>query len=260
MQAAYEELAQQLAKAWRSGATLPAPAPEAAPRSRADAYAIQSRMIEILGERSIGWKVGAAVPAVQVMDGHDGPIIGRLLASRLFTSPATVPSAMVVGHKIESEVAFRFTADIPARSSPYTRAELEPHLVFHPGLEVAGSRYAPGSDRKPTTRDLIADNGVCVAYVVGEGVEDWREIDFATLPIDARVNGGASIPTFSGEYFRDPAEILVEIVNGLSDRGIDIASGELLTTGSLTLPTSIEAGQTYVARFGEFGTLSIELQ
>jgi len=261
MQSVFEELAQELAKAWCAGGTLALPSAEAAPRSRVDAFAIQDRVAEILGDRCVGWKVGAAVPAVQVMEGHDGPITGRLFASRLYSSPARVRAAMFVGFKIESEIAFRFKQSVPARAHPYTRAELEAQLVFHPGLELAGSRYAPSpGGRKATTRDLIADNGVCGAYVVDDGVDDWRHIDFAALRIDARVDGGEPIHMFSGEYFRDPVDILVETVNGLSERGIGIAAGDLLTTGSLTRPTSVQAGQTYVARFGDFATLSLGLQ
>jgi 2-keto-4-pentenoate hydratase len=261
MQPVFEDLAQQLAKAWNAGRTIALPVAEAAPRSRTDAFAIQDRMAEILGDRCVGWKVGAAVPAVQVMEGHDGPITGRLFASRLYTSTAQVPAAMFIGYKVESEFAFRFTQNVPARERPYTRAELEPRLVFHPGLELAGSRYAPSlGGRKSTTRDLIADNGVCGAYVVADGFDDWRDIDFAALPIDARVDAGEPIHRFSGEYFRDPVDILVETVNGLSERGIGVAAGDLLTTGSLTLPTSIQAGQTYVARFGDLATLSVCLQ
>ena len=260
MQPNFEALAQSLAKAWNAGGTIALPAAEAAPRSRADAFAIQDRMAEILGDQCVGWKVGAAVPAVQIMEGHDGPITGRLFANRHHTSPAQLPAAMFEGYKIECEFAFRFKNRVPAREQPYTRAELEPVLVLHPGLEVAGHRYAaaPGS-RKSTTHDLIADNGACGAYVEADAIDDWRHIDFAKLPIDARVDGGEPIQTFSGEYFRDPVDILVETVNGLSKRGIGLSAGDLLTTGSLTLPTSMRAGQTYVARFGDLATLRLSL-
>ena len=258
MQTSFEELAQALARAWNAGGTISLPAPEAAPHSRADAFAIQDRMAQILGDRCVGWKVGAAVAAVQVMEGHDGPITGRLFAERLHTSPAQLPVAMFEGYKIECEFAFRFKNSVPAREQPYTRAELEAGLVLHPGLEVAGHRYPalPGS-RKATTHDLIADNGACGAYVEADGIEDWRHIDFTAVAIDARIDGGEAIQTFSGEFFRDPVDILVETVNGLSSRGIDIAAGDLLTTGSLTLPTPMRAGQTYLARFGDLATLSL---
>jgi 2-keto-4-pentenoate hydratase len=260
MQPTFEALAQSLAVAWNAGGTIALPALESAPRSRADAFAIQDRMAEILGDRCVGWKVGAAVPAVQRMEGHDGPITGRLFAARHHTSPASMPAAMFEGYKIECEFAFRFMARVLARERPYTRSELEPNLILHCGLEVAGHRYAfNSSGRKATTHDLIADNGACAAYVEGRGIQHWKDVDFANVKIDARIDDGVPIQTFSGEFFRDPVDILVETVNGLSKRGIDVLPGDLLTTGSLTLPTSIRAGQRFVARFADLATLELSL-
>jgi 2-keto-4-pentenoate hydratase len=260
MQPIFEDLAQSLVNAWNAGGTIPLPGAEAAPRSRADAYWIQDRFAEILGDQCVGWKVGAAVPAVQVMEGHDGPIPGRLFATRHFTSPAQVPALLVGGYKIESEFAFRFKNKVPARKRPYTRTELASELVLHPGLEIAGHRYAKNpANRKITTHDLIADNGACGAYVEAAGIEDWEHFDFREVAIDARIDGGAPIQSFSGEYFRDPVDILVETVNGLSERGIGLAAGDLLTTGSLTLPTPLHSGQTYVVRYGDLATLRLSL-
>jgi 2-keto-4-pentenoate hydratase len=260
MQPKFEQLAQSLAAAWRTCGTIPLPAAEAAPRSRADAFAIQDRMAEILGDRCVGWKVGAAVRAVQILEGHDGPITGRLFAPRLYTSPARIP-ALYEGYKIECEFAFRFAQNVPPRARAYMRAELEPQLVLQPGLEVSGVRYATSAgSRKANTHDAIADNGSSGAYVVGDGIAEWRGLDLAALPIDARIDGGAPIHTYSGEFRRDPVDILVETVNGLSERGIGLAADDLLSTGSLTLPTPLHAGQTYVARFGDLQTLTVSMR
>ena len=54
-------------------------------------------------------------------------------------------------------------------------------------------------------------------------------------------------------------DIAVETVNGLGERGIGLASGDLLSTGSLTLPTPLHCGQTYVARFGDLATLAVSV-
>src|SRR5947209_2404806 len=102
MKQTLENLARSLAEAWRTGKPIPLPPAEAAVASRAEAFAVQDRMAEILNEAIAGWKVGAAVPAVQILEGHDGPITGRLLASRLFTSPGCLPASMFDGYKIES--------------------------------------------------------------------------------------------------------------------------------------------------------------
>ena len=258
IQASFESLARTLADAWRQGASVAAPAAEAAPRSRADAFAIQDRMGEILGDRCVGWKVAAAIPAFQRMTGFDGPYVGRLFAKRQHTSPARLPAGMFPHYKIECEFALRFKTGLSARSQPYTRAELEAILVFHPGVEVTGSRYDEASgSRKLTVYDLIADNGAGGAYVEGPAIGDWRGIDFAALPIEARIDDGEPIQVFTGEFRRDPVDIVVETVNELSSRGIGIAPGDLITTGAVTLPTQLSAGQTFVARFGELATLRL---
>jgi len=258
MQAKFENLAQALAKAWREGASVPAPAADVAPQSRADAFAIQDRMAEILGDRCVGWKVAGAIPAFQRMEGLDGPYVGRLFANRHHASPAQLPAALFMRCKVECEFAFRFKAMVRARKEPYVRSELEPALILHPGLEVTGRRYAaiPGS-RKLTVYDIIADNGAGGAYVEGTGIEDWTRIDFSAVSIDARIEQGEPIQNFTGEYRRDPVEILVETVNELSARGIDVSQGDLMSTGAVTLPTQMGPGQTFIARFGDLGTLRL---
>lgn len=258
MKEAFERLARSLADAWRTGKTVPLPPAEDAPASRADAFALQDRMAEAIGDRCVGWKVGAAVRAVQIMEGHDGPIVGRLLAQRVYDSPGQVPWDLFDGCKIESEFAFRFRAAVPVRAEPWTRAELTPLIEFHPGLEIAGTRFTPNTGgRKVTTRDAIADNGTGGGYVVGSGIADWQGIDFAGMPIEARIDGGEPLHTYTGEFRRDAVDILVETVNGLSERGIGMAAGDLLSTGSLTLPTLLRRGQTYTARFGDLMTVSV---
>lgn len=260
MKPSLEKLAASLAEAWRTGRTIPLPPAEAAPSSRAEAFAVQDRMAELLGERVVGWKVGAAVRAVQILEGHDGPITGRLLASRVFANPGRVPAALLEGYKIECEFAFRFTKNVPARAGGYTRDALAPLLTFHPGLELAGSRYALPGARKFTTHDAIADNGTGGGYVVGDAIADLRGLDFEHMPIDARIDGGDPVQTYFGELRRDAVDIVVETVNGLCDRGIDLAAGDLLSTGSLTLPTPLRRGQRFVARFGDLQTLEVSIQ
>lgn len=254
-----EELARSLARAWREGATLPLPEAAAAVASRAEAYVVQDRMAAILAEPVAGWKVGAAIKAVQVLEGHDGPITGRILASRLYASPARVPAALFDGYKIECEFAFRFDRDVPARAGGYARADLVPAITFVPGLEVAGTRYGAGAARKATTHDAIADNGSGGGYVLGAPVGAWQRLDFEHMRIEARIEGGEAVQTYFGDLRRDAVDVLVETVNGLCERGIGFTAGQILSTGSLTMPTPLRRGQTFVARFGDLQTLSVTM-
>jgi DNA-binding transcriptional LysR family regulator len=118
MDARLERLAADLAQAWRSDGRIALPASGAGPASRAEAFATQDRMAELIADSTVGWKVGAAVKAVQELEGHDGPIIGRMLGERLYHSPAEVPAATFAGGKVECEFAFRLTADLPPQQAP----------------------------------------------------------------------------------------------------------------------------------------------
>jgi 2-keto-4-pentenoate hydratase len=260
MNSRIEKLAAALAQAWRDGGTIPLPTLADAPASRAEAYAVQNRLAEILGERVVGWKVGAAIEAVQRLEGHDGPIPGRLFAQRVFHSPAVVPGERFAGHKVECEFGFRFTRDLPAARPDFTRASILDVLAFHPAIELAGSRYAPGTGgRAPRTHDVIADNGGGGAFVFGPAIQDWRGIDFDAMKIEPRIDGAAPLKVYAGELRRDPVAITAETVNDLARRGVAFKAGDYLSTGSLSLPTPIARGQGFVAKFGDLATLSVRL-
>lgn len=131
----------------------------------------------------------------------------------------------------------------------YARVDLRAQVVLHPALEMAGSHYASTvDDRNLTTYDAIAKNGSGGAFVCGTVVADWHPLDLATLSIDARTGSGTPSRVYIRECRLDSGGILVETVNGLSERRIAFVRSNILSTGSLTLPTPLLAGQVCVAR------------
>ncbi len=254
----FEQLAQDLAMAWRTGTLVPLPPAGKGPASRAEAIWIQDRMAAILGDKVVGWKVGATVRAVQIFEGHDRPMPGRIFADRLFDSPAKLPSKLLPGVKVECEFAFRTTRAVP-KGKTLTAAMLADALVFHPAFEVTGGHYAPGTgNRASTTFDGIADNGTSGAAVLGPAIKDWHGLPFETLEIDARLEG-TPLQAYSGVYRRNPVDIVAETFNDLHARGIEIPSGTVVLTGSLTLPTPVRPGQTVTARYADLPSFSMTM-
>jgi 2-keto-4-pentenoate hydratase len=260
MNPTFEQLAQNLAQAWRTGGTIPLPAAADGPKTRQDAYAIQDRMAQLIGGRIAGWKVGATVRAVQMFEGHDGPLPGRIFADRCFDSPARVLADLFHGAKVECEFAFRLTRELPAGEGPIDRDVLRDALTFHPAIELAATRYAPGTgNRAATTFDGIADNGTGGAAVLGPAIEGWHDLPFETMPIEARLDGSPTIQAYTGPYRRDPVAITAETFTDLRARGVTLEPGTCVLTGSLTLPTPIRRGQTLVARFADLPAISLAL-
>lgn len=256
----FETLARDLAEAWRTGGTVPLPAAGAGPATRAEAYAIQDRVAELIGGAVAGWKVGATVPAVQLFEGHDGPLPGRIFADRCYDSPARAPAHLFRGGKVECEFAFRLTRPLPEGRGPVTADGLRDALVFHPAIELAGSRWAPGTgNRASTTFDGIADNGTGAAAVIGPAIENWHDLPFETLEIEPRIDGSPPIQAYSGAFRRHPLAIMAETFSDLRARGVPLPVGTVVLTGSLTLPTPIRPGQTLTVRFADLATLSLTL-
>lgn len=253
-------LAAALAEAWRTGTTIPLPPGSAGPRTRAEAYEVQDRMAERIGGAIAGWKVGATVKAVQIFEGHDGPVPGRIFADRLFASPAQVPARLLPGCKLECEFAMRLAGDVAPLSGPIRLEEIADKLVFHPAIELTSSHWAPGTGHRATTTfDTIADNGSAGAAVLGPAVGRWRDLPFETMVIDARLDGSLPIQAYAGVYRRHPLEIAAETFTDLRARGVRLERGMVLLTGSLTLPTAFRKGQKLVARFADLPPLDVEL-
>jgi 2-keto-4-pentenoate hydratase len=260
MKPGFEQLAHDLAAAWRAGGTIPLPPAGAGPVTRSDAYAIQDRMAELIGGRVAGWKVGATVRAVQIFEGHDGPLPGRIFADRLFDSPAQIPAGLFKGVKVECEFAFRLTGELPAGNGPVTRDEIASSIDFHPAFELAGSRFAPGTgNRAANTFDGVADNGSGGAAVLGPAVSDWQKLPFETMAIDAHIDDSPPIQIYTGAYRRDPATITAETFSDLRARGVPLPVGTVVLTGSLSLPTPVRKGQTVTATFAGLPQLSFTL-
>ncbi len=258
MEQVFTELAELLADAWVNGTTIPLPPQDAAPRNRADAYAIQDRMAQLIGQPVAGWKVGASVPCVQLFEGHDGPLPGRIFADRCYQNQAAAPAALYHGAKVETEFAFQLTDTLPERD--VTRADLESRLTFHPAIELSASRYAPGTgNRVATSFDGIADNATSGAVVLGDAVADWHGLAFETLALDARIDDSPPLQAYTGAFRRDPVKIVAETVNDLRARGIAFEPGMCLLTGSLTLPTPLRQGQTLVIRIADFPPVTLRL-
>ena len=115
--------ARRLAHAWRSGEPI-RDLGAARPRGRDEAYAIQDAVTELLGLPVVGWKVGAATPAIMRQRGLDEPIPGPLFGPRVYPSAATLPAADFCAANLETEFAFRTLAELPPRGRPYEPAAL----------------------------------------------------------------------------------------------------------------------------------------
>ena len=236
--------ARRLAHAWRSGEPIQ-DLGAARPCGRDQAYAIQDAVTELLGLPVVGWKVGAATPAIMRQRRLDQPIPGPLFGPRVYASAATLPAADFPAANLETEFAFRTLAGLPPRDRPYEPAALAALCELLPAFDLTQSRYAA----PPDALAEIADSGNSGGAVIGTPLPDWRDRDLMQVTVEVRIDRGAPVPTYVGAWRREPVEVLAWLVNSLGRRGIALPAGAVILTGSLTEPQTVAPGSSAVARF-----------
>jgi 2-keto-4-pentenoate hydratase len=216
------------------------------PQSDVDAYQIQDAVSRQLGQSIGGWKVGAASPTAAAF-------CAPIYASMIRHSPASYHTTELRLIGIEAELAFQIGCDLPARPTPYDRAEVASGATLHPAIEVVDSRYA---DFRSLERALIlADNFSNVGLVYGSAVPNWETLDLGRTAITV-TEDCEPFADSSGGTARDPLGALVEFANLMRERG-GVRAGTIVTTGSWTGIVFTKRGARIVADFGPLGRVEV---
>jgi 2-keto-4-pentenoate hydratase len=155
---------------------------------------------------------------------------------------------------MEAEFAVRLEIAFPAQEKPYTRIDVEPHAALFLAIEIADSRFAQPTP--PDTLKMIADNGGGAAWVLGPAIPNWRDIDFMTTPARLVVDGKVAGEALTGDGRIDPIDVALWAVNHLSQRGLGLATGAYLSTGTASKPV-LMTGTECVADFGPLGDVRV---
>ena len=213
-----------------------------------EAYWVQEVVLRGLDpRRPRTWKVS---PPREGVESFSAPTPLRAVQ----VSPARFPGAgRVLG--VEAEVAFRF-ARAPAAKGKRADIEnaVEEAFVL---IELCESRFANWDTAPPLCR--IADLQSHGGFAIGTGTHDWRALDFSTQRVELLVNGKTAADKRGSHPSGDPFALVAWAAVHCHQRGMPLAAGDIVTTGTWTGMTPIGAGDEIVARFEGIGeaTLSI---
>jgi 2-keto-4-pentenoate hydratase len=248
------EAAEILWAAWQERRLLDALPEHCRPRDLAAGYAVQQALGELAGG-TIGWKIAATSKAGQQHIGVDGPLTGRLYERFAYQSGATVPMSHLQMRVAEAEFAFRLGRDLPPRGRAYERDEvIQAVAALHLAIEVPDSRYREFA--KVGGAQLVADDTCAAYFVLGPEARDWRGIDLAQHAVAAHKNGAPAGTGSGAAVLGDPRLALTWIANELSQRGLGLKAGEVVTTGTCVTPVPIARGDAVVMDFGALGTVA----
>jgi 2-keto-4-pentenoate hydratase len=242
---AIRKAAALLVEARRTGVPLDALPEACRVASVAEAEAIQEAVIATLGESVAGWKVATL----------NGVVMGgAILASRVFASPARVPSTLTPLRGVEAEIAFRFDRDMPARAAPYDYAEVAAAVTALAAIEIVDSRFR--DYRSAPLLDKAADGVSNGGFVAGTLQPDWRKLDLKQVAVTLTINGKKTVEKNGGHPAGDPLLPAVTLVNARRG-GAGVRAGEIMTTGTYTGLTFVEPGAHVVATFDGVGAAEL---
>lgn len=245
---------------WQTGRRLAALPRHLMPATRAEGYRVQSHLEERSAAPLFGWKIAATSAAGQAHINVDGPMAGRILAERVLQPGAAVSLATNHMRVAELELAFRMGTTLPPRLRPYGMDEVLAAVeTLHPAIEVPDSRFEDFT--AVGAAQLIADNACAHQFMLGDGSEaQWRKMDLAAHEVIARVPGKSECHGHGANVLEHPLLALTWLVNELSQHGTALQAGQVVTTGTCTVPVAVEPGDEVLADFGIIGQLSIRFR
>ena len=254
-----ERAAEILWGCWRNGQVIDALPAHCTPATRSEGYAVQSEFDRLSGQSRVGWKIAATSLAGQRHIGVDGPLLGRILASRVYRSGARISITANRMRVVEPEFAFRFGRTLVPRLMPYSVDEVMAAVdSLHLTLEMPDSRFADFAHAGGPS--LIADNACAHELVLGEKVTaDWRRIDLSRHPVEASVASRYNRSGSGANVLGDPRVALTWCVNELSALGIPMSNDEFVTTGTSVIPLEVVPGDHVSADFGLLGRIEVQI-
>ncbi len=211
---------------------------------------------EELGWQVAGWKIAAAKEEMQKQLRTDSPIYGRVFSPRLLPSPASVEHAHQLSPIPEVEFMALLGADLPPRAKEYTVEEVSDAVAsLHPGIELAECRFVH-DDRFPPLPAILTDGAGSGSICYGPAIGDWRQREIANQEVALSCNGVVRRKGTAAAAVDHPIVPLAWLANELSRTGSGMKAGQMISTGTLTGMLRPKAGETYVADFGPFGSVT----
>lgn len=228
-----------------------------APADLDSAYQTAGLVAEELGWQVGGWKIAAFKQEMQQALRTSRPIYGRVYEPFIVTTPLSVEHRSLTGPLPEVEYQARLGRDLPPRETAYSVAEVTEAVdSLHPGIEIGECRFTHDS-QFPPLNVILADGAGSGHLITGPKIDDWRNRNVAGQRATLSRNGEIKRAGTAAAAIDHPMVPLTWLANELSRTGVGLKEGELISTGTLTGMIAGNPGETYVADYGEFGSVRV---
>jgi 2-keto-4-pentenoate hydratase len=224
-------------------------------RNLDEAYRIQESVHAIRSGSVAAYKVGLTNLPAQQACGAQEPIVGRLAACDLRSSPASIYAAQHL-RIVEAEFVFELGKDLDPLNGPYTAEKIVGAISgVYAGIEVCNSRFGPEDVSLPC---LVADNSNADLLVIGDKFDGVRLADLAKMPVALSRSGKSAVNGSGANVLGDPLNSFIWLANWLLARGTPLKRGQFVASGSCTGITEMDLGEQAIATFGGMGVATVE--
>ena len=227
----------------------------------ADAYAVQKAWIDLklaAGRGIRGHKIGLTSKAMQSALNIDIPDSGVLLDDMFFSDGADIPTEKFIGLRVEAEVAFVLKK--PLHGPDCTMFDVLNATDFVvPALEILDTRVLRVDPQSKQTRnvcDTIADNAANCGIVMGGRPIRPDDCDLRWIGAIVSKNGVVEETGLAAGVLNHPANGVAWLARRMAGRGGALNAGEVVLAGSFIRPIEAGKGDTFVADYGPYGTVS----
>ena len=226
-----------------------------------DAYAVQSALVQLKlasGRTARGWKIGLTSKAMQLALNIDIPDSGVLLDDMFFPDSGTIPADRFIQPRVEAEIAFVMKAPLGGPGVTIFDV-LNATDYISPALEILDTRIQrvdAATKKTRTVFDTIADNAANAGIVLGGRPVRPLEADMRWIGAIVSRNAAVEETGLGAGVLNHPALGVAWLANRLGQYGSSILAGDVVLSGSFVRPVEARHGDTIVADFGPYGTVS----
>jgi 2-keto-4-pentenoate hydratase len=241
-----EQVAERIWAAWCSGERLATrPALDGVPAGMAVQDALRAH-----AGGSYGWKLAATTAAGQAHVDVDGPLPGPLF-TRFRREPGEVLASDHLHMRVvEAEFAYRLGADVEPGDDVLAAV-----AGVHLAVEVPDSRFERFAEVGAAA--LLADAACAGRFVLGPELPGWGELDLSTATTHLWINGELAASGSGGTVMGDPRTALAWLAAELPRHGHRLRAGDVVTTGTTTVPPTIGPGDEVRAVFDGLGEVPV---
>ncbi|SDY50429.1 2-keto-4-pentenoate hydratase [Collimonas sp. OK242] len=218
------------------------------PPDAAAALAVQALVSEQLGDKIAGWKCGLPV------DGQ--PVVAPIYAGTVYHGGACAARVRGGQVRVEPELAFVLAQNLPARSSPYSAAEIDAAIgATYLALELIDSRYSEPDEAGFI--ENLADGLLNQGLYLGPQVDIEAAHAAAELAIRISIASQETSQLSGRHPAVNPRAPLYWLAEFLRARGQGLQAGQAVITGSYAGSFSLPVAQDIAIRYGDLGELAV---